>query len=244
MQTQQQPQVIGQTFCSKGHKNTIPENATGTNRASLEEGFPTVTELPINEGGIPAERGDFNGLGNLLSQFYFAFQNGWWPTFIQEVSDAIGGYPQGAVLWIFDADNHVYSPLVSLVANNTYNFNTNPEYIGQYWDRLNIPNILVNNISATSGSVTLEADKVYQVSVMGNMSFALPAAADIDTSVHHQIKLFLNYVSGSITWGTEYGFFADTPDIGPGVHEVYFDFVPNLSGGQWVVGALSTGAMS
>ena len=70
------------------------------------------------------------------SQFYFAFQNGWWPTFTQEVSDAIGGYPQGAVLWLFDTENKVYTPLLSLVGNNTYNFNTNPEYIGQYWARI------------------------------------------------------------------------------------------------------------
>ena len=120
------------------------------------------------------------------------------------------------------------------------------EYSAKYYAQLASTSapIAINNISATSGTVTLEADKVYQVSVLGNISFTLPAAADIDTSVHHQIKVFLNYTSGSITWGTGYGFFADTPHIGAGVHEVYFDFVPNLSGGQWVVGALSTGAMS
>ena len=601
MQTQQTPQVLQQPFAAQGDKNTIPNAATGTNKASLQEGFPPITGQPINQGGVPPERQDFNGAMNLNSQFYFAFQNGWWPTFTQEVSDAIGGYPQGAVLWLFDTENKVYTPLLSLVGNNTYNFNTNKDYIGQYWAKIlpdsgrglplgavyfssssnaddnpgalplwsgayytnastlypafyawvkshtelckskteydtaigtygecpyyvvdevegslrlpklvnylkmanaadgitqaqaGLPNITgtfseggnagdvatgafyvenpigpsnqgsasdgklvgfdasrssdiygasdtvtpahttvfpwvvvtasdaessataaaqsadaaaasainasnsaeaaessataaaasataaessatnaqtyantattqateaagsateaaesasaaassataasgsastattqasnaadsaalaqkwatqttaevvsgqgygakyyadqaadsatgaassaglsqqwasktdgavadgeysakyyaqlastsapiaVNNISATSGTVTLEADKVYQVNVSGNMSFALPAAADIDSSVHHQIKLFLNYTSGSITWGTGYGFFADTPNIGAGVHEVYFDFVPNLSGGQWVVGALSTGAMN
>ncbi|MGN0016210.1 MAG: hypothetical protein ACI37O_02590, partial [Candidatus Avelusimicrobium sp.] len=134
MQTQQQPQVIGQTFCSQGDKNTIPENATGTNKASLKEGFPAVTELPLKQGGIPPERQDFNGLGNLLSQFYFALQNGWMPTFTQEVSDAIGGYPLDSILWLFDTQNKVARPLKSLIGNNTYNFNTNPEYIGQYWE--------------------------------------------------------------------------------------------------------------
>ena len=136
MQTQQTPQVLQQPFAAQGDKNTIPNAATGTNKASLQEGFPPITGQPINQGGVPPERQDFNGAMNLNSQFYFAFQNGWWPTFTQEVSDAIGGYPQGAVLWLFDTENNVYTPLLSLVGNNTYNFNTNPEYIGQYWARI------------------------------------------------------------------------------------------------------------
>ena len=136
MKTQQTPQVLQQPFAAQGDKNTIPNAATGTNKASLQEGFPPITGQPINQGGIPPERQDFNGAMNLNSQFYFAFQNGWWPTFTQEVSDAIGGYPQGAVLWLFDMANKVYTPLLSLVGNNTYNFNTNKDYIGQYWARI------------------------------------------------------------------------------------------------------------
>ena len=136
MQTQQTPQVLQQPFAAQGDKNTIPNAATGTNKASLQEGFPPITGQPINQGGIPPERQDFNGAMNLNSQFYFAFQNGWWPTFTQEVSDAIGGYPQGAVLWLFDTENNVYTPLLSLVGNNTYNFNTNKDYIGQYWAKI------------------------------------------------------------------------------------------------------------
>ena len=136
MQTQQTPQVLQQPFAAQGDKNTIPNAATGTNKASLQEGFPPITGQPVNKGGIPPERQDFNGAMNLNSQFYFAFQNGWWPTFTQEVSDAIGGYPQGAVLWLFDMDNKVYTPLLSLVGNNTYNFNTNKDYIGQYWAKI------------------------------------------------------------------------------------------------------------
>ena len=136
MQTQQTPQVLEQPFAAQGDKNTIPNAATGTNKASLQEGFPPITGQPINQGGIPPERQDFNGAMNLNSQFYFAFQNGWWPTFTQEVSDAIGGYPQGAVLWLFDTENNVYTPLLSLVGNNTYNFNTNKDYIGQYWAKI------------------------------------------------------------------------------------------------------------
>lgn len=133
MQNQQTPQVLAQPFCAQGDKNTIPNAATGSNLASLQEGFPAITELPASQGGIPPERQDFNGAMNLNSQFYFAFQNGWWPTFTQEVSDAIGGYPQNAILCYFVPESNSVQFVRSLIPNNTYNFVTTPSYIGQYW---------------------------------------------------------------------------------------------------------------
>ena len=136
METQQTPQVIQQPFAAQGDKNTIPNAATGTNKASLQEGFPPITGLPANKGGIPPERLDFNGAMNLNSQFYFAFQNGWWPTFSKQVSDAIGGYPKDAVLWLFDSTKSRARILQSLIPNNTYNFNTDASYIGKYWKEL------------------------------------------------------------------------------------------------------------
>lgn len=136
METQQTPQVIQQPFAAQGDKNTIPNAATGTNRASLQEGFPPITGMPVNKGGIPPERLDFNGAMNLNSQFYFAFQNGWWPTFYKKVSDAIGGYPKDAVLWLFDSTKSRVRILQSLIPNNTYNFNTDASFIGKYWKEL------------------------------------------------------------------------------------------------------------
>ena len=133
MENQQTPQVLAQPFAAQGDKNTIPNAATGTNKASLQEGFPPITGQPINQGGIPPERQDFNGAMNLNSQFYFAFQNGWWPTFSQEVSDAIGGYPQNAILCYFVPASNSVQFVRSLIPNNTYNFVTTPSYIGQYW---------------------------------------------------------------------------------------------------------------
>ena len=132
MQNQQIPQVLAQPFCAQGDKNTIPNAATGSNLASLQEGFPAITGLPISQGGIPPERQDFNGAMNLNSQFYFAFQNGWLPTFSQDVSDAIGGYPQGAVLWYQSSDG--LQILQSAIPNNTNNFITSPSVvIGTSW---------------------------------------------------------------------------------------------------------------
>lgn len=126
----QKPQVLARPFCSNGDKNTIPDAATGTNLASLQEGFPEITGKPLKNGGIPPERRDFNGLLNLDSQFYFAFQNGWRPTFDADVSTAIGGYAAGAILWC-DSGNYFVK---SLKNNNTDNFVLDPSKIdGVSW---------------------------------------------------------------------------------------------------------------
>lgn len=123
------PQILTQPFAADGDKNTIPNDATGTQNASLEEGFPEVTEKSIATGGIPPVRKDFNGAINLMSQFYFFTQNGGTYTFNQNVSDALGGYPLNAVLWYF-GDDGTKTLVVSNIANNGYNFVNNPDYIG------------------------------------------------------------------------------------------------------------------
>lgn len=133
MQNITKPKVITGPFARNGLKNDIPENPTGTYLASVEEGFPAITMQPISLGGTPPEGKDFNGAFNLMSQFYFAFQNGWMPTFDADVSAAIGGYAQGAILWYTPSGTKTAIPLQSQIPNNTYNFNEKPDYIGQYW---------------------------------------------------------------------------------------------------------------
>lgn len=159
MNTLQGPAVLEQPFCASGDKNTIPSAATGSQLASLAEGFPEVTQKAIAEGGIPPERKDFNGALNLMSQFYYAFQNGWLPTFDQDVSDTIGGYAEGAVLWYMPSTGTYANQVValrSLVGNNTYNFNQNASYIGTYWGVVDITtraDTSLSNLTATGKNI-------------------------------------------------------------------------------------------
>ncbi len=126
------PQLISGPFAYNGAKNEIPDAPTGSYLASVQEGFPPITMQPKSLGGIPPEGKDFNGLGNLLSQFYFFKQNGGMHTFEPTVSEMIGGYPQNAMLWYFP-DNGPAKWLRSTKPNNTDNFITNPEVIGTSW---------------------------------------------------------------------------------------------------------------
>lgn len=187
METITKPQVIAKPFCDTGDKNTIPTNATGSQLASLEEGFPPITALPVSSGGIPPEREDFNGAMNLNSQFYFAFQNGWLPTFDNDVSTAIGGYAEGAVLWYAPSSGEYANavvPLRSLVANNTYNFNSNSSYIGTYWGVVGIntrANLDLSNLTAT-----------------GEAHFAKPDFSNVPSSVLSTLisNMMPNYANG------------------------------------------------
>ena len=128
------PQILSGAFAYNGQKNTIPDAPTGSFLASIQEGFPPITMMPKKNGGQPPEGKDFNGIFNLMSQFYFFTQNGGTYTFNQSVSDAIGGYPENALLWYYPDENNVTAKwLRSTKANNTDNFITNPEVIGTSW---------------------------------------------------------------------------------------------------------------
>ena len=81
---------------------------------------------------MPPRREDFNGLFYILSSMLFYFQHGGFITFNSDVSDKIGGYPQGCMLDYYDGS--AYSKVVSLIDDNTYNFVENPDYLdGEHW---------------------------------------------------------------------------------------------------------------
>ena len=64
-----QPSLMSIPFAKNGAKATIPVSTTEFGIASLSQGFPTETQLPIEDGGIPPRRIDFNGALNWLSMF-------------------------------------------------------------------------------------------------------------------------------------------------------------------------------
>ena len=127
------PAVLEMPFAVNGDKNNIPvTNLPSTGDASQSLGFPPVTQVSVDAGGIPPDRKDFNGLGYLTTSHSFYAQNGNFYTFSEDVSSAIGGYPLGAKLWYTDDNNRVRL-LKSAKDDNTDNFLTNPSFIGTSW---------------------------------------------------------------------------------------------------------------
>ncbi|UQS93268.1 tail spike protein, capsular polysaccharide depolymerase [Acinetobacter phage Scipio] len=113
------PTLITTPFAENGDKNIIPESV-GANpqNATMQAGFPPITQQKISEGGIPPERNDFNGMFNLVTQHLVHLNNGMSYEFDQEHADKIGGYPLNARLMLTNGDI-----VRSTIANNTANPN-------------------------------------------------------------------------------------------------------------------------
>jgi len=59
-----------------GDKTIPPDEASDAGRASLPEGFPQETQLPLTAGGVAPNRLDFQGMFYMLSAFAFWQQSG------------------------------------------------------------------------------------------------------------------------------------------------------------------------
>lgn len=124
-----QPDLIPMPFAENATPGTIePIQATTPTvpqDATWSAGFPQVTMQPLAAGGIPPRGQNFNGVLNALSQHIFHMQGGgqykW--------DDTHGPYSIGDVL---QSDDGLRS-YVSVVNNNTDNFNTTPSAIGDTW---------------------------------------------------------------------------------------------------------------
>lgn len=68
--------LIPRPFASSGTFQVVPDSKITAGRASFKDGFPTETQLPMNQGGIAPNRMDFNGMFNMLSAFAFWQQSG------------------------------------------------------------------------------------------------------------------------------------------------------------------------
>ena len=72
-----EPQKWSATLGASADVNTLPETTpSGSGRASTSGLFPPVTQLPLDQGGIAPERGDFNALFKYLGEYLFYVMQG------------------------------------------------------------------------------------------------------------------------------------------------------------------------
>ena len=72
-----EPQKWAATLGSTADVNTLPAaTPSGSGRASTSGLFPPVTQLPLDQGGIAPERGDFNALFKYLGEYLFYLMQG------------------------------------------------------------------------------------------------------------------------------------------------------------------------
>ena len=98
----------------------------------------------------------------------------------------------------------------------------------------------ITAISATSGTVSLNANTLYKMTISGETTFTLPSA--VNAEKHNQIKILANLsVVSAINFGTTKYFNCEAPDMSEaGFYDIYIDYDPHQS--SWVAGAIRKGA--
>lgn len=116
-----QPNIMKMAWAKNGAKVTIPETTSTLGVASLSQGFPTETSLPIGDGGVPPRREDFNGAFNMLSMFAMFQQSGGQFSWSAQVDYDLPSiiYHNGDLWWCLRS-NGVSSTIVEPGTDNTY----------------------------------------------------------------------------------------------------------------------------
>ena len=152
MQSSNIPSKIPLPFgyaAGSGYINPIPTNSQigiVNGRASLHDGFPPDTFIPIASGGVPPFGSDVNGILNEITAIQQWQQAGGFFPFDSAFSTIIGGYPKGAIIQS-SAFNGLW---LSTIENNTNNPDTN----GTGWISLSFEGVQPITMSGTSVTLT------------------------------------------------------------------------------------------
>lgn len=109
-------QVISRPFASGDDAVCADIELTSGENINFVDGFPSSYSAPKANGGKFVTRGEINAIGNLASRNEFIRMLGGLNTFNRAFSDAVGGYPEGAVLDVL-IGNKLFKA-ISLVDNN------------------------------------------------------------------------------------------------------------------------------
>ena len=187
----QQPSLMKIPFAQNGAKATIPETTTSLGVASLSQGFPTETQLPLADGGVPPRRIDVNGALYMLSTFAMYQQTGGKFTWSSELDYDVPCiiYHSGNLWWCVQANglstnivepgtNRAYwvpfkefvsSPLDAYPVGAYYissNATSPATLFGGTWERVQDRMILAAGSSYTAGSTGGSATKTLSVANM------------------------------------------------------------------------------
>ena len=161
-----EPQKWAATLGSTADVNAIPATTpSGSGRASFSGLFPPVTQLPLDQGGIAPERGDFNALFKYLGEYiYYAMQGGVY-TYVTTYDYTAGNF----VL-------HEGSLYLCIAANGPGSAVKYPTDAA-YWRRL----ALMSDMPAVgNGTITVQASGTpvgsFTVNQGGNSTISIPEA--------------------------------------------------------------------
>lgn len=251
------PTQITVPFANSGLKNSIPETSTGSNLASMQEGFPVITMTDVDQGGMPPQGQDMNGiLFNVTKAIQYQQAGGLFP-YNAAFAQAIDGYPIGALLISADGTK-LYR---NLLAGNQ----SNPENGGQNWQDISdidaaevtatgstTPRTLANRFAdvvnvkdygAKGDGRTDDAAAFYAASQEGSVLFCPPGDYVLQTEPAWTGNVYLFAPSGNVnfsgTWGNanisdiaNIGYrlvHSDDVTVGISIRDTYSDVGSNTS---------------
>lgn len=162
------PLFIPIRFAMNGAKNVIQkvlQVGQDQEDATWNLGWPAITMIPKEDGGLAPKGQDFNGVLYTLSDHAVHRQNGEQILFSQDVVDNYGGYSLGSIIQSNDSLRHYRS----LINNNTFDPNTTP--IAGRWEIYAGSDSLPTASSTTAGIV-----KVINTLTSNDAGSALSAA--------------------------------------------------------------------
>lgn len=183
------PALIPVPFADQGAKNAIPVNSQigiTDGAASFVDGFPPLTMTPVAAGGIPPFGGDFNGILNAITlSLRWACAGGQY-SYSSSFSDAVGGYPKGAMLQNLAGD---------VVWLNMTDDNTADPTAGNGW----VPVIRygMTQISLAGSNVTLTAEQAAKETIV--LSGVLTANVSLILPAWIETWLIINNTTGNFT---------------------------------------------
>ena len=209
-----EPQKWAATLGNTADVNAIPATTpSGSGRASFSGLFPPVTQLPLDQGGIAPERGDFNALFKYLGEYiYYAMQGGVY-TYVTTYNYTAGNF----VL-------HEGSLYLCIAANGPGSVIKYPTDTA-YWRRLALMSDIPAVPTVGNGTITVKASGTsigsFTVNQGGNSTINIPEATVnafgvVKTDAHGLVTdgvgsttAWIRLRSGiQIAWGTGVG---DTP---------------------------------
>lgn len=187
------PLFIPIRFAMNGAKNVIQkvlQVGQDQEDATWNLGWPAITMIPKEDGGLAPKGQDFNGVLYTLSDHAVHRQNGDQILFSQDVVDNYGGYSLGSIIQSNDSLRHYRS----LINNNTFDPNTTP--IAGRWEIYAGSGSLPTASSATAGIV-----KVINTLTSNDAGSALSAAMGRDLKDLVDTKLNISQALGvDQTW--------------------------------------------
>lgn len=152
-----QPKLITKPFADDalpGYVNEIPkENPAGApeQNASWSVGFPPITMTDIDDGGLPPNGEDMNGVLRAITKHNLFIGGGGVYEFTDDYITEVGGYSKGAVL-ISDDKTALW---MSIQDNNTQNFNGATK---SQWRRIAFTE-LDSTLASIQSALNTKADK-------------------------------------------------------------------------------------